>query len=44
MMLDASLRSAEHWKYGRRLARLNNNCAKYLKAMSFVEGDAPWTC
>ena len=34
MMLDASLRSAEHWKYGRRFARLNN-CAKYLKAMSF---------
>jgi hypothetical protein len=34
MMLDASLRSVEHWKYGRRLARLNN-CAKYLKAMSF---------
>jgi hypothetical protein len=43
MMLDASLRSAEHWKYGRRLARLNN-CAKYLKAMSFVEGDALWAC
>jgi hypothetical protein len=42
MMLDASLRSAEHWKYERRLARLN--CAKYLKAISFVEGDALWAC
>jgi hypothetical protein len=35
-------RSMEHWKDRRRCARLN--CANYLKAMSFVEGENPWAC